>query len=427
MPSSEPAVLVIGVDHHRTPVAIRERLAIGVESLAGFTAALLALPGCTEALVVSTCNRLEMYMGGAVRDEAALTLLAERQGMTLTTLRAHSYAHHGPAAVRHLFRVVSGIESLVIGEDQILHQVRQAYDWARAQRLCGPLLHPLFQRAFALAKDVRASTGINKHKLSVASVAVDLARQIHGELAPARLLVIGAGEVAELAVRYFLDHGVRHVALVNRSTDRALAIAGHAHVSGAVKVYPWAELGTALSQHDIVVSSTAAPHAVVTVDDVRAVMRQRPGRGALLFIDLAVPRDIDPAVAELNDVYLYNVDHLEQVVAANRGLRADEVAAAADLVETATIAFLHERRTDHGELFTAVGRWFADVVAAEEERIVKKLSLTDVAAATEVRYGLERVANKLSHRVLAYLRDHPDDPEVALHVRRMLGLDRDAD
>ncbi len=417
-PVRELPLMVIGVDHHRTPVEVRERLAVDAGALDGLLAALAALPGGGEAVVVSTCNRLECYLGGSPDRRQVLTLLAERQGLDTELLDRHLYHHQGRHGVRHLFRVVSGLESLVIGEYQIVHQIKTAYDQAQSAKVTGPLLNPLFQRALAVAKDVRNQTAIGKHKLSVASVAVDLAKHIHGELSQARLLVVGAGEIAELAVKYLVSAGVRRLSIVNRSPERAAALAAELTTTDfKPEVLPWSALGEALAAHDIVVSSTAAPHAVILASDVRSARKRR--RSPLMLIDLAVPRDVEPAVAGLDDVYLYNIDHLDAVVASNRQLRVEEVDAAAALVDTMVASYATDVRHDKAALLAQVAGYFQDVVAAEEVRLRTKLGLADSA---DLRYGLERVGNKLQHQVLKYLREHAGDPQAERAVRAMLGL-----
>ena len=319
---AELPLVILGVDHHRTPVAVRERLAVPETALRGLLSTLSTLPGASEAVVLSTCNRLECYLAGSPDHAQVLRALAEHQGIDAAVVEANAYWLRGGAGVRHLFRVVSGLESLVIGEYQIVHQVKQAYDAAHNGRFTSGVLNPLFQRALGVGKEVRNQTAIGKHKLSVASVAVDLAKHIYGELDHARLLIVGAGEIAELAVKYLVAAGVREMSIVNRSEDRAQALATELR-SGDFRadVLPWSMLGDALTQHDIVVASTAAPHAVINVDEVKQAMRKR--RQPLMLIDLAVPRDVEPAVAQIADVYLYNIDHLESVVAANHQLRVE--------------------------------------------------------------------------------------------------------
>jgi glutamyl-tRNA reductase len=414
IPSPVRRCAVLGFDHHRTPIAVRERLALpagGAQELARTIAGL----SDGEAVVLSTCNRMECVSGGAERG-AVIRAVAECCGLDPVQLDEFAFWHEDVACARHLFRVTSGLESLVLGEYQIAHQVKTAYEAARAAGLTGSRLNPLFQRALAAGKEVRNRTAIGQHKLSVASVAVDLAKQVHGDLAAARLLVVGAGEIAELAVRYLADAGVKTITLINRSEDRALSLAES--VTGfKPAVLPWGRLGEALVEHDIVVSSTAAPHAVLTAADVRAASRRR--REPQVFIDLALPRDIEPAVADITDVFLYNLDHLDAVVAANRRLRHEEVAEADALVDELVTAFQHDTAAARAVLMTQVATFFTDVVDAEEQRLKAKLGVTDSG---ELRYGLERVGNKLQHRVLAYLRTHANDPQAERMVRDLLGL-----
>jgi len=410
-------IAVVGIDHHRTPIEVRERLAIPTERVEALLGELCRLPGCDEAVALSTCNRAEWYIGGAPDHERFISWLAERQGLPGEVIARHSYVLRGRDCVRHLFRVAASLESLVVGEYQIVHQMKSAYETAQRGRSTGPLLNPLFQRALAVAKEVRNSTAIGKHKLSIASVAVDLARHIHGDLATARLLVVGAGEIAELAVRYLIGGGVRTLSVINRSRERAQALATE-HPQAAV--LDWEQLGVALATHDIVVCSTAAPQAVITATTVRAALRGR--RAPLMLIDLAVPRDVDDQVAKLDDVYLYNIDHLEQVVAANRSLRSEEVDAAAALVDAQVAAYAAESDHARSDLLAQVAAYFADVVAAEETRLAGKLAVKDKDR-EQLRYGLERVGNKLQHQLLRFLRAHTGDVAAEAAVREILGLD----
>ncbi len=410
-----------GIDHHRTPVEIRERLACTGDEAQVLARRLCALPGVAEAVVLSTCNRLECYLGGAAEDAVITSAICELRGIDPQLLAGRIYVRRADEGVRHLFRVAGGLESLVVGEDQVVHQVKDAYEAARAASLAGPVLHPLFQRALSIAKEVRTQTAVGRHKLSVASVAVDLARHVHGDLASARLLLIGAGETAELTVKYLREQGVRAIGVINRSQERAARLAEIAEA----RMFPWSELVAAIACHDIVVSSTSARGVVVWALVVRAAQRLRRGRAALLFVDLAVPRDIDPAVGALADAYLYNIDHLESVVAANRELRQEEVAAAAALVDTAVAAHREAvAGSAQNELLSRIAAYFQEVVATEEARLAGKLGIgaDDQRRRADLRYGLERVAGKLSHQPLAYLRAHPGDPAAEAQVRALLGL-----
>jgi glutamyl-tRNA reductase len=410
---SAPPVTGWGVDHHRSPVELRERLAVAASDPLNLASELRQLPGVEECVVVATCNRLEIYLGGAVERKRIESCLAAKAGIDAQLLSGSAFANDGIACANHLFRVTAGLESMVLGEAEIAGQVRRAYDAARSSGQCGPLLHSLFQRAMACGKDVRNRTGIGDHKLSVASVAVDLARQVHGELGTARLLLVGAGETAELAARYLVAAGVRSITVINRSAERGASLA--AAIGGTAA--GWDRLQDELAIHDVVVSSTAAPHPVISAAMVRTALRIR--RAPLTLIDLAVPRDVEPAVASLDDAFLFNVDHLERVVAQNLGSRHGELAAAEALVADAVEEWRRATDSTQGELLSEVAGYFRSVVAAEEARLAAKLPGAD---RQELRYGLDRVGNKLLHPILAYLRTHADDPQAQRMVAEILGL-----
>ncbi len=412
---SAPPVTVWGVDHHRSPVGLRERLAVAGADAIALAAELRQIPGAGECTVVSTCNRLEIYLGGVIERGRLEAALAARAGVDAGELGQHGYVNDGAHCAHHLFRVTSGLESMILGEAEIVGQVRRAYDAARAAGLCGPLLHTLFQRALACGKDVRTRTGIGDHKLSVASVAVDLARQVHGDLAQARLLLVGAGETAELAARYLVTAGVRTITVVNRSPERAAQLA--TAVGGTALA--WERLGEVLATHDVVVSSTAAPHPVITAAMVRTALKSR--RAPLTLIDLAVPRDVEAGAAEIDDAFVFNVDHLERVVVQNLGNRQGEVAAAEALVSEAVEEWRRAVVPANAELMSQVARFFRDVIAAEEARLAAKLPGVDRG---ELRYGLDRVGNKLLHPLLAWIKAHADDPQAQATIAEMLDLDR---
>ena len=406
MADADLPVLVLGVDHHRTPLNIRERLAIAPGSLPDVVSRLRDGADAGEVVLVSTCNRLECYVVGAVDERRLAELLGD---CPADGWLPSAYVHRGTAAVRHLFRVAAGLESLVLGEEQILGQVRNAYETARTSGWTGNLLNPLFQRALAVAKDVRTDTGIARHRTSIATVAVNLARQVHGDLTKARLLVLGAGEMSELTVRYLVGQGVTSITIVNRSQERAALLANQ--VNAVVR--PWEELAAAVAEADLVVASTAAPHAVITPALIGR--RRRP----LVLIDLAVPRDVDPAVATIDDVYVYNIDHLEGVIAAHQRLRQEDVVAATTLVEREVSTFLATARPEAATLGAAVAGFLDGLVEAEATRVYGRLGVTDPKQQAEIRYALERLAGKMSHRLHAFAKRHPDDGERVL--REIIG------
>ncbi len=414
-------LVVLGIDHHRTPVGIRERLAIADSDLGDLLAGLVTLPGCSEAVALSTCNRVECYLAGAPDRDQVLTWLCERRGVPPDVVEKSAYWKRGADGVRHLFRVASGLESLVIGESQIVNQVKSAYEAALSRQVTGVLLNPLFQRALAAGKDVRTQTAIGRHRLSVASVAVELAEHIHGDLASARLLVVGAGEIAELAVKHLLSAGVRQITLINRTHERALALAEGV----PAKVLEWSALTTALAEHDIVVASTAAPQAVITEADVRQAMRHR--RAPLLLIDLAVPRDIHPSCREVAATSLYDMDDLQALVERNVSGREAEARLVEAIVRsetarfdrwlgsqdvTATIAALRARADEVVERVLAenAGRW-ENLEQADAERL---------AAASKA------IASRLLHEPTLRLKRAASEGDAYAEVavlRELFGLD----
>ena len=407
---------LLGVDHHRTPVALRERLAVGradIEEYLRFIHEDLRVPG---AVILSTCNRTEYYLAG-VRDPVEVCRrIWARQGVAAEEVAGGLCRHEDTDAVRHLFRVAASLESMVVGEYQILHQVKFAYEQSRLHGCTTRAINRCFQTALAVGKEVRNETGIGKHKLSTASIAVDLADAIHGDLGHARLLLSGAGEMADLAMQHFLTRGLRHVTIVNRNRQRAEDLAARLlhqeHLE--VEIRHWNELPQALGSHDIILTSTAAPVPVIRCDDVRQAMHKR--RQPLMLIDLAVPRDVAPEISELEDVYLYNIDHLEAVAARHRELREDEVEAAAELVETRLRECLAARATGLGQLRRQVAHHFDDLVAAESGRLQQRLRLDDETTADELRHGMGRLAKKMQHHCLAWLQrnDGRDDAEAII-------------
>lgn len=402
------SLLLLGVDHHRTPIGLRERLAVAADALPLLLRELTALPGAAGAVVLSTCNRSECLVAGTALDaEVVLSLVAQRQGLPLAELRPQAYVHRGAAAVRHLFRVAASLESMVVGEYQILHQVKHAYQAAQQAGTAGGMVHRLCQRALALGKQVRSETGLGRHKLSVASIAVDLAKRIHGELTGVHLLLTGAGEMAELALRHFLEQGVRRVTLVNRNRTRAEELAARLlhEGGGEVQVADWSRLAQSLGAHDIVLSSTAAPHPVIRAEEVRRAMQGR--RRPLMLLDLAVPRDVEVAAGAVDDAYLYNVDDLEAVAADNRQLRADEVEAASALIEAGLATFLREEDQAAAAMRQRILAWCESVAAQEAERLAQKPA---GASADEIRYAMQRLAGKFQHRLLNYLSAHAGEP-----------------
>ncbi|MBL8024008.1 MAG: glutamyl-tRNA reductase [Elusimicrobia bacterium] len=320
---------MVGVSHRTAPVEWRERLAVSDNRLPAFLFSLRQSVGVVEAVVLSTCNRVEVYAATPPEGDAECLL---RKGLLDlhgdVSLDGSLYALEDDAAIRHLFRVVAGLDSLVVGEAEILGQVKRSYDLARQSQSTGKLTNVLFQRAMFVGKTVRTETKIAEGPTSVPSLAVSLARRIFGELSESRALVVGAGAMAELAARALKSQKVGRLTIANRTLEKAVAMAEQfgAHPT------PFEALPQELVQADIVICSTGAAGTIFKKEDIARVIDERHGR-PLFFIDIAVPRDVDPAVDELDSVYLYNIDDLEGIVSESLVQRESEIDKAGRLVD----------------------------------------------------------------------------------------------
>ena len=324
-------LLALGISHKTAPVALRERLAFSEHEAADFASEATATAEVREAVVISTCNRTEVYLvvGDPVRAEAdVLGLLARRAEIRPTELADAIYSPRNCDAARQLYRVTAGLESMILGEAEIQGQVKRAHEAAMRVNATGPLSNRLFAAALTTGKRVRAETGIGASRVSVPSVAVDLALSVLGSLEDRHVVILGAGETSELTARALAEQGAGTIFVANRHADRALSLAQR--FGGTVVGLD--KLPDQLVRTDIVLSSTASPHPIVGREELELVMRERDGR-QLLLIDIAVPRDVDPACGELEGVSLYDIDDLQAVIARNLSTRAEETPHALEIVE----------------------------------------------------------------------------------------------
>jgi glutamyl-tRNA reductase len=324
-------LLALGVSHKTAPLPVRERLALPEGRAVSVLRELVGHADVHEGVAISTCNRTEVYLvvsDPVEAESATLAILARQAGIRPTELFSAIYSHRDTEAVRHLFQVASGLDSMIVGEAEVQGQVKRAYELALVEGVTGPVSNRLFRDALAAGKRVRTETAISRAHVSVSSVAVELARAALGELATREVLVIGAGENGELTARALHERGVDTVFVANRRYDRAIGLAqrfgGHA--------VRFEDLPRQLLLADIVVSATASPHQIVGRDEMELVMEQR-ARRPLLMIDIAVPRDIEPSVREITGVTLYDMDDLQREVARNMGTREAEAARARQLVD----------------------------------------------------------------------------------------------
>ncbi len=389
-------ITLVGVNHRTAPIEVRERLAWPDADVPGVLRALLGRGG-SGAVVLSTCNRVEFYIAdvdGATLDEV-WRLGAGRLG---SPLEPYAYLLREEEAVRHLFRVVSGLDSMVLGESQIQGQVRQAWEAARGQ--AGPVLTRLFQLAFRVGGRVRSETGLGAGAASVPSASVDLARKIFGQLADRRALVLGSGEMAELAMSCLASEGVRAAVVAHRNVERATDLA--ARLGGRAVAYDdaWGLFG----EVDLVLCSTAAPHHVVTVDKVRAAVARRGGR-PLCVLDIAVPRDVHPDVGRLEQVFLYDVDDLQTVVATSVGSRSRAIPAAERIVNQ-EVAVFWEWYGGWGVVDTikALRERLDAVRDAELRRALRKLEHLDPGDVQRITHLTRALMNKFLHAPTVRLR-----------------------
>jgi glutamyl-tRNA reductase len=337
-------IVVIGLSHHSSPVTVRERFAFAESAIPGALDKLRGSGLANEAVIVSTCNRVEIYAATDLSHSEAFAglkkFLFEHHSFT-DELNSELYALGEPKSLEHLFKVASGLDSMVLGETEILGQLKKAYDLALKHKHTGGKLNRAFQRAFNAAKQIRTETSIQRGSVSVGSVAVELAEKIFTSLGDRTVMVIGAGDTSEKTARSLMSRGVPSVIVSNRSHERAVALA--AELKGrAVRFEDWAN---EFDQIDIVISSTSAPHYILDRAKLQPLMKQRKNR-PLLLIDIAVPRDIEPDVNFLDNVYLYNIDDLQAIAEDYLKLRQDEIAKCEAIIRDKVQGLLSHRNAD---------------------------------------------------------------------------------
>jgi glutamyl-tRNA reductase len=404
-------LFVVGISWRTAPVAVREKLAFRDEEIGGTLQAMTAELPVAEALLVSTCNRVEVYgvaTPGADATGPVRAFLAERRGLVHGEVANVLYDHRGNAAVHHVFSVASALDSLVLGEAQILGQLKAAYGVASGAGTSGPLLGRCLERAFGVAKRVRTETAIARGAANVSTVAVDLAKRVFGNLAGKNVLVVGAGKMSTLAARHLYASGAQRIVVTNRSPEKAETLA--AEIDGIAQ--PWAELERLLVEADVVISSTGAREPILTKSLFKRVTKARRWR-QLVVIDIAVPRDAEPAIGELDGVYVFDIDDLEKVVAANLAERAKAAEHAGRIVDHEAGQFQHWLRSQ-GVVPTirALRERFAKVAEVELQKTLDVMARKDHSPAQQrevVQRLVQLVINKLLHQPTAALREAPPD------------------
>ena len=399
---AEPTLLLLGINHTTAPLEVRERLAIAPGQLAEATRALAHQPGIREALILSTCNRVELLTTAdtpALAGTAPLHFLHQYFAVAPGTLQPHLYEYREHEAVRHLFRVASSLDSLVVGEAQILGQVKQSWSVAREVGAISTTLDPLLQRAFSVAKRVRTETEIGSSSVSIASVAVELARKIFGTLKGKHILIVGAGKMSELAARHLIGNGASTVLISNRTEARARQLAGNLDTALPTQIIPFDQLHAQAHRADIVITSTGAGK-VFSAADGRAFLERRRNR-PMFFIDIAVPRDVAPEMNNVEGCFVYDIDDLQQSAAANHAGRSRE-AAAAETIVAGEVERYRERlqQLDAVPAIRALQQSAEHLRQAELARTEARLLTTGAELSPAQRAAVEALTRSLTAKLL---------------------------
>jgi glutamyl-tRNA reductase len=403
------SMVLIGVNHKTAPIEVRERIAISRDDLPETTRALAAVPGVSECMIVSTCNRVEI-LAAVEPDAAGLAGFLQRHfGLDPAVLAPHLYEHRDQEAVRHLFRVAASLDSMVVGEPQILGQVKEAFAVARAAGTVGGQLEHLLQSTFAAAKKVRSETEIGSNSVSIASVAVELARKIFGSLQGRTVFLVGAGKMSELAARHLVQQGAGAILVTNRTLERARRIAE----SFAGQVIPFEQLYDAASQTDIVISSTGAPHPIFRREHGQAFMHRRRNR-PMFFIDIAVPRDVDPAMGKLEGIFVYDIDDLQAVAAAHMVERSREATDAEALI-AAEVERFHQRllTVNVAPAIVALQQQAEEIRQAELRRAQARLASLNAEQMNVVEALTRSLVNKFLHPPMQALKQAARENDAA--------------
>ena len=400
----------IGMNHKTTPIELREKLAMTPDEIAPMLRQMIAHEPIREAALLSTCNRVEMTLV-THNPEIAIAIahdwFATKAGVALETIVPHLYAHTMRDAVLHLFRVASGLDSLVLGEPQILGQVKASYDHALNANTAGHILHRLYQSTFAAAKRARSETSIGRQSVNVSSCAVELAKQIFGDLDNKTVMLLGAGEMAELAARHLYANGCKNILVANRTLARAEALA--AEFSGHAMTME--QLPDFLDAADIVISSTSASTYVLMPEMIEQALDKRRG-SPMLLLDIAVPRDIDPRIDRIDDVYLFDVDDLQQVVDGNKSQREQESLVADELLkQEADNFFCWLKSLESVPLIRAIQRQ-SEIARKEEMEKAKRYlkGFSDEQLQAVERFG-QALTKRLLHPTMSALKHLPEDME----------------
>jgi glutamyl-tRNA reductase len=419
-------IALTGLNHITAPVELRERLAFNAEEIARAIDDLKDQPGIREVMLFSTCNRVEALTAAEDGPAALMRIkqyISDIKNTPLSDFEGSLYSYYGDDAVRHIFRVAASLDSMVIGEPQILGQIKDAFRTTVQKKASGVILNRLFHRTFNVAKRVRTETGIGDSAVSISYAAIELAKKIFGELDQRKVMLVGAGEMAELAVEHLIRNRVGDIYVANRTFERGVELARR--FSG--KALRFEEIPSALETVDIIISSTGSPTVVINRDSVKSVIRNRRNR-SLFFIDIAVPRDIDPEINKLNNCYVYDIDDLKGVIDGNLETRNKEAVKAERIIDEAVIRFMKWQQGLHVvPTIVDMKDKMKSMATVELEKTfhssLKHLSSDDKKAVTRMT---EALLNKILHDPIQFLKkggSHRDESVYLSLARTLFNLD----
>jgi len=419
------SIVIVGLNHRTAPVEIRERLAFPADTIGHALRGLVEREEIVEGIILSTCNRVEVCVLAGVESYKGATAVKEflsaYHGIARDELNGYLYHYEGEEAVKHLFRVSSSLDSMVLGEPQILGQVKDAYGYAAEFRTVGPILDKFYTKAFSVAKRVRTETKVASSAVSVSYAAVELAKKIFGNLKDKTAMLIGAGEMCELAARHLLSAGVKGILVTNRTFERAVKLAEE--FDGMPVRFD--ELLSHLKMADIILSSTGAPHFILKKEEVEEVIRIRKNR-PMFFIDMAVPRDIDPDANQIDNVYVYDIDDLNNVIETNLEERQKEAARAEEIVAGEVRNFFRWLEAQQvTPTIVMLRKKFEEVKNAEVAKAISMLGPEDPRTKKVVESLASAILNKVLHPPITALKkdvDGRDVTELVATVRELFDL-----
>jgi glutamyl-tRNA reductase len=408
-------LLLVGLNHRTAKVDVRQKASFNAEELPEGLRRLSETPGVQEAMIVSTCNRVEVIsrIDPQLDDGAALeSFLSEYSGIPIAQLQPTLYRYADEQAVRHLFRVASSLDSMILGEPQILGQLKSCYTTAVDSRTVGAFLNNLLQSAFRIAKRVRSETSIGEYPVSVSSAAVELVRKIFGDLQKKSILIVGAGKMGEAAIRHLADVGAKALYVTNRSSEAATEVASRFNGLAV----PFEELNTWVTRVDIVITSTAASDMLIDRSLVQRVMHERKN-APIAFIDISVPRNIDPGIGTIDNVFCYDIDDLAAVVEANLHERVKAAASAEKIIDQEVQAFCAKANSANvGPVVKQVQGTIEDICKTELDRYLRKTGPQEPKQMKELEAMIARIAGKIAHPLVVQLRSDPNSANQSVYM-----------